>query len=88
MNSYSGSEIVNIGVGKDLSIRELAEKIKEVVGFKGEIYFDTTKPDGTPRKLVDVTRLHSLGWKAKTSLEEGLKKAYQCFLENELTKVN
>lgn len=88
MNHYSRSEIVNIGVGKDLPIKELAEKIKEVVGFKGEIRFDTTKPDGTPRKLVDVTRLHSLGWEAKTSLEEGLTKAYQWFLENERTKVN
>jgi GDP-L-fucose synthase len=88
MNNYSGNEIVNIGVGEDLPIKELAEKIKEVVGFNGEIKFDTTKPDGTPRKLVDVTRLNSLGWKASTSLEEGLKKAYQWFLENELTKVN
>jgi GDP-L-fucose synthase len=88
MNNYSGNEIVNIGVGEDLPIKELAEKIKEVIGFKGEIQFDTTKPDGTPRKLVDVTKLNSLGWKAKTSLEEGLKKAYQWFLENELTKVN
>jgi GDP-L-fucose synthase len=88
MNNYSGNEIVNIGVGEDLPIKELAEKIKEVIGFKGEIQFDTTKPDGTPRKLVDVTKLNSLGWKATTSLEEGLKKAYQWFLENELTKVN
>jgi GDP-L-fucose synthase len=88
MNNYSGNEIVNIGVGEDLPINELAEKIKEVVRFNGEIKFDTTKPDGTPRKLVDVTKLNSLGWKASTSLEEGLKKAYQWFLENELTKVN
>ncbi|PGY12705.1 GDP-L-fucose synthase [Bacillus sp. AFS031507] len=88
MNNYSGNEIVNIGVGEDLPIKELAEKIKEVVGFKGEIQFDTTKPDGTPRKLVDVTKLNSLGWKATTSLEEGLKKAYQWFLDNQLTKVN
>ncbi|WP_040207246.1 GDP-L-fucose synthase [Neobacillus jeddahensis] len=88
INTYSGNEIVNIGVGEDLPIKELAEKIKDVVGFKGEIQFDTTKPDGTPRKLVDVTKLNSLGWKATTSLEEGLKKAYQWFLENELAKVN
>jgi GDP-L-fucose synthase len=88
MNNYSGNEIVNIGVGDDLPIKELAEKIKEVVGFKGEIQFDTTKPDGTPRKLVDVTKLNSLGWKATTSLEEGLKKAYKWFLDNQLTKVN
>jgi GDP-L-fucose synthase len=88
MNNYSGNEIVNIGVGDDLPINELAEKIKETVGFTGEIQFDTTKPDGTPRKLVDVTKLNSLGWKATTSLEEGLKKAYQWFLDNQLTKVN
>lgn len=88
MNNYSGDEIVNIGVGADLPIKELAEKIKEVVGFTGEIQFDTTKPDGTPRKLVDVSKLNSLGWKATTSLSEGLKKAYQWFLENQLTKVN
>ncbi|MFB5193654.1 GDP-L-fucose synthase family protein [Neobacillus sp. KR4-4] len=88
MNNYSGNEIVNIGVGEDLPIKELAEKIKETVGFTGEIQFDTTKPDGTPRKLVDVTKLNSLGWKATTSLEEGLKKAYLWFLDNQLTKVN
>ncbi|MFJ5759274.1 GDP-L-fucose synthase family protein [Neobacillus sp. NPDC093182] len=88
MNNYTGNEIVNIGVGEDIAIKELAETIKEVVGFTGEIKFDTTKPDGTPRKLVDVTKLNSLGWKASMSLDEGLKKAYQWFLENELTKVN
>ncbi|MEH7494525.1 GDP-L-fucose synthase [Neobacillus niacini] len=88
MNNYIGNEIVNIGVGADISIKELAETVKEVVAFNGEIKFDTTKPDGTPRKLVDVTKLNSLGWKATTSLDEGLKKAYQWFLENELTKVN
>ncbi|MGG3692569.1 GDP-L-fucose synthase [Heyndrickxia ginsengihumi] len=83
MNHYDGDEIVNIGVGKDLPIKELAEKIKNVVDYEGEIQFDTTKPDGTPRKLVDVTKLNSLGWQATTSLEEGLKKAYTWFLENE-----
>lgn len=88
INHYSGNEIVNIGVGDDLPIKDLAEKIKEVVGFTGEIQFDTTKPDGTPRKLVDVTKLNSLGWKAATSLDEGLKKVYQWFLDNQLTKVN
>jgi GDP-L-fucose synthase len=88
INNYVGNEIVNIGVGEDISIKELAETVKEVVGFTGDIKFDTTKPDGTPRKLVDVTKLNSLGWKATTSLDEGLKKAYNWFLENELTKVN
>ncbi len=88
MNNYSGNEIVNIGVGEDIAIKDLAKKIKAVVGYTGEIQFDTTKPDGTPRKLVDVTKLNSLGWKAKISLDEGLKKAYQWYLENELRKVN
>lgn len=87
MNTYSGNEIVNIGVGEDIAIKELAEKVKATVGYTGKIQFDTTKPDGTPRKLVDVTRLNSLGWKANTALDEGLKKAYQWFLDNQLTKV-
>ncbi|MEH7111502.1 GDP-L-fucose synthase [Neobacillus niacini] len=87
MNNYSGNEFVNIGVGEDIAIKELAEEIKEVVGFTGEIKFDTSKPDGTPRKLVDVTKLNTLGWKASISLDEGLKKAYQWFIENELSKV-
>ena len=88
MDTYEGNEIVNIGVGDDIAIKELGEKVKAVVGYEGEIQFDTTKPDGTPRKLVDVTKINSLGWKATTSLEEGLEKAYQWFLENELTKIN
>lgn len=86
MNNYSSDEMVNIGVGHDLSIKELAEKIKAVVGYTGEIKFDKTKPDGTPRKLVDVSKLNSLGWKATTSMDEGLTKAYQWFLENYLIK--
>ena len=73
---------INIGTGEDLSIRELAALIKEVTGFEGEIKYDTSKPDGTPRKLLDVSRLHDLGWKHKTSLEVGIKKTYQWFLEN------
>jgi GDP-L-fucose synthase len=81
-------KIVNIDLGEDLPIKELAEKIKEAVGFTGEIQSDITKPNGTPRKLVDLTKLNSLGWKATTSLEEGLKKAYQWFLDNQLTKIN
>lgn len=82
MNHYEGNQLLNIGVGKDISIKELAEKIKEVVGFKGNIVFNTSKPDGTPRKLVDVTRLNDLGWQASISLDEGLKKAYAWFLNN------
>ncbi|MEM5016272.1 GDP-L-fucose synthase [Metabacillus indicus] len=86
MNNYEGNDIVNIGVGDDLPIGELAGKVKDVVGFEGEIRFDTSKPDGTPRKLVDVTRINSLGWKATTSLDEGLQKAYTWFLQNKLIK--
>lgn len=82
MNTYEGNEIVNIGVGKDISIKELAELIKEIVGFEGELKFDPSKPDGTPRKLVDVSRLNSLGWEAKISLRDGLKETYHWFLNN------
>ncbi|KIP20463.1 GDP-L-fucose synthase [Anoxybacillus ayderensis] len=88
MNNYEGNEIVNVGVGEDISIKELAEKIKNIVGYKGEIKFDTTKPDGTPRKLVDVSKINALGWKASISLEEGLQKAYQWFLDNVAVKTN
>jgi GDP-L-fucose synthase len=88
MNNYEGNEIVNVGVGEDISIKELAEKIKNIVGYQGEIKFDTTKPDGTPRKLVDVSIINALGWKASISLEEGLQKAYQWFLDNVAVKTN
>ncbi|MED3904150.1 GDP-L-fucose synthase [Priestia megaterium] len=84
MNTYEGNEIVNIGVGEDITIKELGEKVKAVVGYEGDIQFDTSKPDGTPRKLVDVTKLNGLGWKSETVLEDGLQKAYQWFLDNEL----
>ncbi|HEX8974741.1 MAG TPA: GDP-L-fucose synthase [Patescibacteria group bacterium] len=82
MENYTGNEIVNIGTGEDVTIKELAEMIKAVVGFEGEIINDTTKPDGTPRKLLDVSKLHNLGWKHKTTLEEGLKTTYDWFLKN------
>jgi GDP-L-fucose synthase len=72
--------LMNVGVGHDLSIRELAETVKEVVGFTGEIVFDTTKPDGTPRKLMDVGRLNAMGWQASTALRSGLAVAYQEFM--------
>ncbi|EMT45979.1 GDP-L-fucose synthase [Anoxybacillus flavithermus] len=88
MNNYEGNEIVNVGVGEDISIKELAEKIKNIVGYQGEIKFDTTKPDGTPRKLVDVSKINALGWKASISLEEGLQKAYQWFLDHVAVKTN
>lgn len=80
MNNYSGKEIVNVGCGEDVSIKELAELVKEVTGFAGNLVFDTTRPDGTPRKLLDVSKLHGLGWKHKIALKEGIKTAYQDFL--------
>ena len=82
MNNYNGDQFVNVGVGKDISILELAELIKEIVGFEGEIVNDLSKPDGTPRKLLDVTRLNDLGWEAQISLEEGIKDTYEWFKRN------
>ena len=82
METYDGSDIVNIGTGEDVTIKNLALLIKKVVGFKGEIANDTTKPDGTPRKLLDVSKLHSLGWKHKTTLEDGVRMTYEWFLNN------
>lgn len=73
---------INIGTGEDITIRELAELLKKITGFEGEIKFDSSKPDGTPRKLMDVSRLHNLGWKHKLTLEDGIKLAYKWFLEN------
>ena len=81
MQNYDGTDIVNIGTGEDISIKELAETIKALTGFEGEIVWNTTQPDGTPRKLLDVSRLHSLGWKHSTSLQEGLQKTYKNYLE-------
>ena len=87
MNTYTNSEIVNIGTGEDVTIKELATLIKEIVGFKGEIINDTTRPDGTMRKLLDVSKLHSMGWKHKTTLIDGLKKTYEWLLRNEKNKL-
>jgi GDP-L-fucose synthase len=81
MLHYDEAGIVNVGVGEDLSIGELAALIREVVGFEGEIVYDTEKPDGTPRKLLDVSRLHATGWKAKIGLREGIESTYRWFLE-------
>lgn len=86
MNTYSGNETVNIGTGKEISIAELAEIIKKVVGYEGIIKYDRAKPDGTPRKLLNVTKLNNLGWTYKTEIEEGLKKTYSDFLINEIRK--
>jgi GDP-L-fucose synthase len=80
MNNYNEKELINIGVGQDLTIKELAETIKEIIGYEGYIEFDTTKPDGTPRKLLDVSKIHHLGWKHKVELKEGIKMAYADFL--------
>ncbi|MDD5329851.1 MAG: GDP-L-fucose synthase [Sulfuricella sp.] len=76
------SPLVNIGVGEDLTIREAAERVKEAVGFRGELVFDTSKPDGTPRKLLDVSLLHRLGWKARIGMREGVGLAYADYLAN------
>ena len=83
LDNFSEAGPINVGFGEDLSIRELAELVREIVGFRGELRFDTRKPDGTPRKLLDVSRLSSAGWKAKTGLREGVESTYQWFLENE-----
>lgn len=82
MEHYNSSEIINIGTGKDLRIKELAQIIKKIVDFNGKIVWDYTKPDGTPKKLLDVTRLLSLGWSPKTDLETGIKTEYDWFLAN------
>lgn len=82
MQNYNEPTLVNIGSGTDVTIRELAELIQKTVGFTGKIVFDSSKPDGTPRKLMDVTKINKLGWKAKISLEEGIKKTYQDFVNN------
>ena len=82
MENYDGEQHVNIGTGEEVSIRELAETVKDVVGFKGELVFKTDMPDGTPRKLTTVDKLHGLGWKHNVSLNEGIKLAYNWFLEN------
>ena len=80
MNHYNDYGWINIGSGEEVSIAELAQLVKDTVGYKGELIFDTTKPDGTPRKLLDVSKIHALGWKHKTSLKEGITIAYQDFL--------
>ncbi|MEG2770654.1 MAG: GDP-L-fucose synthase, partial [Oscillospiraceae bacterium] len=84
MNHYTGNETVNIGMGTDLTIKNLTEIVAKVVGYKGEILWDTTKPDGTPRKLLDVSKLDNLGWHYSTQLEEGIALTYQDFLNSTL----
>ncbi len=86
MQRYNDAELINVGTGQDLSIAELATLVKNIVGFEGQLKFDSTKPDGTPRKLMDVSKLHQLGWQHTTPLETGIQLAYKDFLEK--TAVN
>jgi GDP-L-fucose synthase len=82
MKHYSGEQIVNLGTGRDISVAAVAALVADVVGFHGSLIFDTSKPDGTPRKLLDVSRAAALGWRARTSLKAGLEQTYQWYLEN------
>ena len=82
MNNYSGNETVNAGTGKELTIKALTELVAKVVGYEGEIFWDTTRPNGTPRKLLDVSKAASLGWTYKTELEDGIRLSYEDFLNN------
>ena len=84
MMNYNDSEIVNIGTGQDISIRDLAYLVKDVIGFSGQIVYDFSKPDGTPRKLLDVSKIHDLGWSDKTNLKEGIELTYKHFLNESL----
>jgi GDP-L-fucose synthase len=82
LENYDSSEIINVGCGEDLTIRELVEIVAQVIGFEIDLVFDTTKPDGTPKKLLDTTRLQALGWKPQISLNDGIRQTYQWFLES------
>lgn len=82
MNHYSGNETVNAGSGKELTIKELTEKVARIVGYEGKIMWDTTRPNGTPRKLLDVSKAKAMGWEAKVDLDEGIRLAYEDFLHN------
>ena len=87
MNEYDGTQLINIGTGKDITIADLALCIKDVVGYEGDIVYDDSKPDGKPRKLLNVDRMRSLGWSARTSLQEGLKKTIEwCIQEGLFTE--
>ncbi|MGD2167955.1 MAG: GDP-L-fucose synthase [Gammaproteobacteria bacterium] len=82
MENYDSEQIINVGVGRDLTIRELAELISEIVGYRGELEFDTSKPDGTPRKLLDVSRLRETGWEARIALRDGIRSTYDWYVSN------
>jgi len=73
----AGVPLINVGTGKDVTIRELAEQVCDLLGFKGELVFDTSRPDGTPQKLLDVSRMHQLGWQPRTTLAEGIARTYE-----------
>lgn len=88
MQNYNDAETVNIGTGEDVTIKELAETIKKTVGFEGELVFDTTKPDGTPRKLLDVSKINNLGWKHKVNLQQGIEKTLDWVTENNFEMFN
>lgn len=81
MQHYNEDQFINVGVGEDISIHDLAYLVREIIGYEGKLRFDTNKPDGTPRKLMDVTKLHALGWQHKTSLRDGIALAYQDYLK-------
>ena len=80
MNHYDKNKFLNIGTGDDISIKELAYKLKKIIGYKGKLVFDKTKPDGMPKKKLDVSKIEKLGWKSKINLEKGLKLTYQYYL--------
>lgn len=82
MNNYDGEEIVNVGTGEDIAIKDLAAMVKDVVGFQGELVYDTSKPDGTPRKLLDVSKINGLGWKAGIELKVGIEQTYKWYLQS------
>jgi GDP-L-fucose synthase len=82
MNTYNEMAFINVGTGQEVSIQELAQTIQAVVGYDGDLVFDTTKPDGTPRKLLDVSRLTAAGWQAKIDLKTGIEKTYAWFLDH------
>jgi len=84
MDQYQGNETINVGSGQEVTIRELADLVKKIVDFPGNLVFDDSKPDGTPRKLLDVSRLHAMGWKPKIGLEQGIRVAYEDFLSGKV----
>jgi len=88
MNTYNEKELVNVGTGVDLSISELANKISSIIGYEGQISWDSSQPDGSPRKLLDVSKLRSLGWEASVSLQDGIQLAYEDFLKSVYSKTS